>query len=398
MRKTGGFGGLLKVPDAILAISALGTLAVALWLYASFGSATLRAIPSDSMYVHADFDTFWRSAEALWERTDPYFTETWRTNLNPPVWILLVSPLGLLEPLAAYRVFVLITLLTSAGSLLWMAYELRLRLWLTVVGVGMLLLSSALLDTLRLGQLYPILALGLVAAWVADRRDKPLLSGCALGLVVAVKPSLAPVILWPLVRRRWGMLGAMFASGAAATFVGLVAVGPGATLDWLWLLANTPLDVYLDNASLPAAAARLFTDNGYVEPIAPLSWAAPAADVLAGAIVILTAVKARRDSEMGLWALVAASLLISPLAWYRYLVLLGPGILLLLRRGRTAPAFLLLALQFVPREWSIPWEHGYAPAAALALTLYLYILLAHWLAFLPTGGKEPARAPEPARS
>ena len=85
---------------------------------------------------------------------------------------------------------------------------------------------------------------------------------------------------------------------------------------------------------------------------------------------------------MGLWALVAASLLAPPVSWHNYLVLLGPGILLLLARGWTAPALLLLALQIIPPAWSEPWRHGSTVAAALMLNLHLYILLAHWLVFV----------------
>jgi len=75
-------------------------------------------------------------------------------------------------------------------------------------------------------------------------------------------------------------------------------------------------------------------------------------------------------------------------------VLLEPGILLLLARGRVAPALLLLNLQLIPREWSLLWPPGHA-AGTLALTIYLCVLAAHWLALLPTGRENPARAPEP---
>jgi hypothetical protein len=90
----------------------------------------------------------------------------------------------------------------------------------------------------------------------------------------------------------------------------------------------------------------------------------------------------RQGPEAGLWALVAASLLASPIAWHNYLVLLGPGILLLLARGRAGPAFLLLALQSVPAQWPLLWNDEGTVAASLAMTLYLYILVAHWLVFL----------------
>ena len=63
--------------------------------------------------------------------------------------------------------------------------------------------------------------------------------------------------------------------------------------------------------------------------------------------------------------------------------------LLLLARGRTAVAVLLVALQLLPPQWPLLWQEG-APlgaavgpvVSALALTSYLYVLLAHWLAFV----------------
>lgn len=360
-------------------------LMVALIIDVRLGAGTLERISSDSMDVHMDFNIFWRSAEALWNGGNIYETGTWESS-NPPLWTVLVSPLALLEPLTAYRSFVLITLAMSLGSLVWMADELQLRAGWTAFGVGMLLLSSPLLGTLALGQIYPILALGLVGAWVAERRDRPLIAGSILGLVVALKPSLVPVVLWPLVRRRWGMLGATLASGVTTTLVGVLVAGPSATLGWLTIMTDSARTQYWisywDNASLPSAAVRLFTENEFVHPIATLPWTVPVAYVLAIGAIILTAVKVRKSPEMGLWALVAASLLASPLAWHNYLVLLGPGILLLLARGRTAPALLLLALQTIPPQWPDLWKEEGTALAALALTLYLYILIAHWLVFL----------------
>jgi alpha-1,2-mannosyltransferase len=379
--------------EAVLISAALWVLALALWLDVTFLGGILERISTDSMAIHGDFDTFWRSAAAFWEGRDVYDTGAGLTNLNPPLWTLLISPLGLLEPLVAYRVFVLISVLITVGYLAWMAEEARLRPRWTVVGAVMLLLSSPLLATLALGQIYPVLALGLVAAWVADRRGRSSIAGVALGLVVALKPSLAPVLLWPLVRRRWGTFGMSLVSGASATLIAAVVVGPGATLDWLKLLSGRSPSAYWDNASLPGAAARLFTENEYAQHIASLPWTILVAYALGIAAIAITAARVGRGSEVGLWALVAASLLASPIAWHNYLVLLGPGILVLLARGRTAPAFLLLALQAIPGQWPLLWNEQDTTVASLALTLYLYILVAHWLALLPAA-KEAA--PQPA--
>jgi alpha-1,2-mannosyltransferase len=188
---------------------------------------------------------------------------------------------------------------------------------------------------------------------------------------------------------------AALVSGAAATLVGAVVVGFGATLDWLRLLSGSSASPYWDNASLPGAAARLFTDNPYAEHVATLSWTVLVAYALGIAAVAVTAAGVRRGAGAGLWALVAAALLASPIAWHNYLVLVGPGILLLLARGWAAPAFLLLALQTIPGQWPLLWNQQGTVAATLALTLYLYVLLAHWLVLL-LAAKEPTSVPEPA--
>jgi alpha-1,2-mannosyltransferase len=176
---------------------------------------------------------------------------------------------------------------------------------------------------------------------------------------------------------------------------GIVVAGPRAMLDWMRFVANRGVDEIWTNASLPGQASRLFGENEFTEPIAVLPWMVPTALVLGIGLVLFTAVKVRRASETGLWALVAASLLASPVAWENYLVLLGPGILLLMALGRWALALLLIALQTFPSEWRLLWQDTNETVATLALTLYCFVLIAHWLAFL-IFKEEPARASTPA--
>jgi alpha-1,2-mannosyltransferase len=372
-------------------------LAASLWLQVGFMGAALGRIATESMQVHLDFDSFWRSARAMLEGQNIYDTGVETLNLNPPLWTVLISPLGLLEPITAYRVFVLISVVVTVGYLAWTVEELRLGPAWTAVGIVMLLLSSPLLATLALGQVYPVLALGLVASWMADRREKHAVSGAALGFVVALKPSLLPVLLWPLVRRRWRSLVAALVSGAVATLVGVVALGPEATFDYIGVLRESVVSPYWDNASLPAAAARLFTENQFAQNVATLPWMVAVGYALGISAILLTAVRVRHGPEVGLWVLVAASLLASPIAWHNYLVLLGPGVLLLLARGMVAPAFLLLALQAIPAQWPVLWYERGTVVASLALTLYLYILVVHWLALL-AATKEPVAVRQGAGS
>ncbi|CAN5537284.1 hypothetical protein BH24ACT22_BH24ACT22_16780 [soil metagenome] len=376
---------------ALLLLAALGVLVLSVVLHVRYGGGTLERISADSMDVHADFDTFFRSAEVALAGGDVYNTGARLVNLNPPIWTVLMLPFTFMEPLDAYRLFGLISLFMMLGSAAWMAGELRLRAGWAVVAVGVVLFSSPMLATLALGQMYPVLVLGLVAAWVMDRRGKYLLAGLALGLVMALKPSLAPLILWPAVRKRWDMTGTTIISGAVATLVGSLVLGPYTTIRYAEVVLKADIDGFWDNASLASVATRTFTDTRFAEPLAILPWSVVAAYVVGIALIIVTAVKIRGGSEAGLWALISASLLASPIAWNNYLLLLAPGILLLLARGRIPLAFLLLALQFIPQQYPSLWNESDTVLATLALSSYMYVLAAHWLSFV-TVGKESRRA------
>ena len=389
--------GGVRARDAVLYTAAFWVFAAAVWMDVRYLGGALGRISTDSMRVHVDFDSFWRSARALLEGGDIYDAGARLVNLNPPVWTVLISPLGFMEAIEAYRLFVLLCVLVVVGHLAWTAEELGLRPGWAVVGGGLLLLSSPLISTLALGQVYPVLALGLVAAWILDRREDGRLSGAALGLVVALKPSLAPVLLWPLVRRRWGAFAAACVSGLAATLVGLVVAGPAATWRYVGVLNEGSANAYWDNASIPAAMARFFTEHPYAQNVATLPWMVYVGYVIGISVVAVTAVRIRGGGEAGLWALVAASLLASPIAWHNYLVLLAPGILLLLARGRVAPALFLLALQAIPAQWPLLWNEQGTVAATFALTLYLYVLLAHW-ALLLFAAEPQAAVTEPAKA
>jgi alpha-1,2-mannosyltransferase len=386
---------------------AVFVLAVAMGYF--FAGDVLERIYTPSMRVHADFDTFWASSRALLDGEDAYQTGSEFANLNPPFWVLLTVPFAFVEPLTGYRLFVALMAFLQAAALVWMLYELRpggrVGPLAGALAVVALLVSSPLLATLALGQMYPVLTLGLVAAWAWDRRDREAASGFALGLVVALKPSLAPVLLWPLVRRRWGALGAAVVAGTTATLAGAIVVGRGAALGWVDLMLGTTANPYWDNASLPAAAARLFTEHEYGEPLAMLPGLVPVFGLAGVALVLVTAYRARRGSEWALWALAAAALLASPIAWHNYLLLLAPGVLLLLGRGRAGVAAVLITLQLIPPQWPLLWQENEPAAqtvgpalAALALSLYLFILLAHWAAFFTASGEDPEEATVASRT
>lgn len=357
------------------------------WLNYLYGVEALARIATGSMDIHADFETFWSSARALIEGDPVYDTSARLANLNPPLWVLLTVPLAFLGPLEAYRMFTLLTLALSVGTLSWMAGESRLGSGAAVAVSVALLLSSPMMATLALGQMYPVLAFGLVGAWVADRRGMGAVCGVFLGLVAALKPTLALVLLWPLFRRRWETLGAAALSGAGATLFAFLSAGPRATFEYAGVLLGETVDGYWDNASLYSLAIRFFTENEYAANVAQLPWMVAVAQVLALGLVVLTAFLVRGGTEWGLWAVVAASLLASPVAWHNYLVLLGPAVVLLFARGRYAAGMLLVGLQLVPARWPLLWSGQETLLATFAISLYAFVLMAHWISLAYYGAR-----------
>lgn len=374
-------------PARLAALAVVVTaLGLTVWLHARYPDALVTLLPSPDMAeLHVDFDTFWHSAVALVHGGDLYDTPAKLTNLNPPVLSVLLAPFAATSSLVGYRIFAVLTALMVVGAVLAVTRELRLSPRTQIAVLGVVLASSPLHGTLVLGQIYGMLLVGLVAGWIADRRGHPVVGHALYGVTIAVKPSLAPILLLALVERRWRAFGAGVAAGAAATLVGLVAAGPENTLAWVRIALTEPVPDTVDNASLPGLAVR-FGLPGIVGTLAGLV-------VLAVTVGLLARHRDRVDpAGTAPWALLAAGLLFAPIAWHNYLLLLWPGVLVL-ARTRAATAAALLAVALIPVSWNAIWPPE-GLAADVGRSLYCAILLAHWLLLLRAAVGTPHDAPD----
>jgi alpha-1,2-mannosyltransferase len=367
----------------------VASLAVTAVLHVGHPGTLVGLLPSPDMReLHVDFDTFWHSAAALTHGADIYDTPAKLTNLNPPLLTVLLTPFTLLDALPGYRVFAVLTLLMVLGAVLVVARELRLGRGVTVAVVLAVLASSPLHGTLVLGQIYGLLLIGLVAGWVAERRGRPVAAAVLWGITVALKPSLGPVLLLGLALRRWRPLRAGLAAGAVASLTGVLVAGPASGPQWLVIALSEPVPDAVDNASLPGVAMRL--------DIPPAVGTVLGAVLLLGTLLWLARHRARVDpAGTAPWAVVAAGLLVAPIAWHNYLLLLLPGVLVLLAQGRRVTAAALLALPLVPVAWNAVWLPE-VPGAELARSLYCAILVGHWLALLHAARTAPPHPPSPS--
>ena len=140
-----------------------------------------------------------------------------------------------------------------------------------------------------------------------------------------------------------------------------------------------------DNASLPGLAVRL--------GLPPRSGRCWAWSCSRGTLAVLGRWRRQVDpAGTAPWAVLAAGLLMSPIAWHNYLMLLWPGVLLL-RRPRGGPeirhstpyrpgrAAVLLAVAVIPVSWNALWPAGewWALPGRMA---YCAVLLAYWWVLL----------------
>jgi alpha-1,2-mannosyltransferase/arabinofuranan 3-O-arabinosyltransferase len=361
---------------------------VTLWLVQTYGSINYVRMVSPDVVWHQDFLTFYRSAVALLRGQSIYATGDATLNLNPPFMTVLFAPFGVFDPMKSWRILSVATVVVLLASLALVARELRFSPWLTGLAAALMLVSTPLMGTIGLGQIYAGLTLGLTLAWVAARRGSLVWAGVFLGLVIAVKPTLIPLLLLPIAQRHRSMLFSAIATGTVASLIGLIAAGPTATWDWLKLMRTVQVTDYYENASLPGFVMRL---GGPV-------WLG---FVLGGVILVITFLRIRRNSDLALWALTAATLLLSPVSWENYLLLCYPGVVVLLSQRRYSTSALLLVVPTITLEWVRLWM-GHSPTVAhLGWSLFCYVQVIWWAGLLPTSvarnqAKDQADEPQPA--
>jgi Glycosyltransferase family 87 len=356
---------------------------VTTWLFIRYPGLLVSGVANRQPKDHVDFETFWRSTSAMLHGRDIYHTGSILPNLNPPFLSLLLAPFGLLPVLPSYWLFTAFTVLLVTASVLVAARELRLGRGATVFGVLTMWACSPLHGTLLLGQIYGLLLAGLTAAWLAGRRGRPGLSSILVALVVALKPSLAPLLLIPLVQRRWPTLWTGLGSAAGFSLAGVLVASHSSALEWLHLATGTPAPEVDANASLPGLVARLGGPG-------VLGWLVTVVVVVASLWCVRGQRAAHRAvpgavdaSDAVLFAVTAGCLVAAPIAWLNYEVMLWPGALVLLRAGRWRVSVPLLVAPIIPVAWGNLWQAApHAPVALAGRSLYCAILLGFWLVLL----------------
>jgi alpha-1,2-mannosyltransferase len=195
--------------------------------------------------------------------------------------------------------------------------------------------SSPFLVDLNLGNVSTFVLLLTVVGW--RWLDRPPAS-LALAAGVAIRPQLGVVLLWWLARRKARAFAWTIVAGAVLFVLTLPFVGLSSYVDFLRVIRNDQVAGVAHNGSLESAAILL----GLSGPVPTLAFLAGAALAVVAILVSL-----RRDAELSYAVTVCAGLLLTPLLWGHYLLVLLIPAALLANRGR-AWALVLPLLGWLP--------------------------------------------------
>ena len=228
----------------------------------------------------------------------------------PPLLAIAISPLSLLPGPTAAMLWSVVLIGCVVGAL-WL---LGVRDWRCYLVALLWPFNRVALDW---GRIDPLLVLLVAAAW--RFRDKPWSAAASTGAAVATKLFLWPVAFWLLVtgRRRAAALSVVMTFGLI--LLPWAAIGFADLLQYPALLRKVSRQEY-DSFSVNALAHALGIDGGFAKAIV----------VAIGASLLAFSVRCARNPDWtrreqdrrSLTLILAASLVLSPVVWSDYFVLL----------------------------------------------------------------------------
>jgi hypothetical protein len=199
------------------------------------------------------------------------------------------------------------------------------------------------------GQLAWVLLLVLTLSWAAARRERWVVAGAWLGVAVAIKPFLLPMLVWIAWRGQVRAALAGLGAGVTLALAGAGIFGVEQYRDWATAVGGIQWYARPLNASIWGAVYRTFTLNNRTSAVLDIGAGAAAFLSLAASavVVLVTWLACRRLRDVDdQWSLVlCATLLITPLGWVYYGCLLLPG-----WRARW-PGVLATLCWLVPTPW-----------------------------------------------
>ncbi len=342
--------------------------------------------------IHADSTADWLVASAAADGLDPYsdlralsanydvayLTPGWSEvgdsrwiHPRTPAALLLLQPATLLSPEGVHTAVIVLSLIVLALVGVFALPALGRFGWpLSLFGMSVALLSGPLLRGLQFGA-WSVLLLGLMApAWVGGADRDRALPGLAIGIAVGLRLFPALLLIPLMLFRRKKLVGTAVITALSLNLAGMVIfnISFSEVLGGLGDASDTWLGLG-GNASL-------------IKPLAELTDGALALAILltlSTTLLISWVVSRSGDYHFVMSLSFVAMLLISPLSWEHYDVILFPAVAWSLAqresrflRGTASVWIVLMLFGFYLRQ---PWEQAETLAAGYPSLVGRLVLL-----------------------
>ena len=237
-------------------------------------------------------------------------------NLNPPIFAMLFGAFIKYDPHELFYVWRIISAFIYSISILILARFYKKNL--TPIRIIWAFMLAGFWHTLELGQIYTLLLLFTSLGWIFLLREKYILAGLAIGLLVAIKPNF---LIWPLFLLFSGYVACFLSSIATGVLLSIIPMffhGSGIYMQWLEASALQHATLIMPgNNSLLGLASRFNYQSLGV--------------ILSFLVILVLLLLSRRQAPQPLNRVeyvstlgIIASLLASPIAWTGYTILLIP--------------------------------------------------------------------------
>ena len=218
------------------------------------------------------------------------------------------------------------------------------------IAAGLTLTFYPIVRGFTLGQTQPWIDFLFAAmVWLVMKRQ-PLAAGLMAGLMCLVKPQMALLVVWAVLRKQWRFAYALVGVAGVGTLAAFMVYGLRANLDYVSFLSTISRhgEAYYSNQSVNGLVNRLLSNGdaaGVDAPsFAPFRWPVYASTLVSSAAILgLGLLWRRREyAESPAFDLMIAGLSItmaSPIAWHHHYGILVPVFAALLPAMLRWPVF-----------------------------------------------------------
>lgn len=329
-------------------------LALAVFVY----SAIVHAIISH--HLKNDFSLFYHAAYSFWHHQAVYSTlpeevkralflqkvlhtpsslQAYSGNLTPPTFILFSLPLGLLKEPTAIIVWAIFSFAIDCLNvyllyrIFFKTYHKPMIYWILL---GIYCASMPALANVSLGQLAPLILLAIIGLWQWTKNACDIKAGLLLGLILSIKYFFGLFALFFLLQKRWRLLLIAVASFIACNSLAYCVLGKETFLQYQQNVAHIYWYVNNWNASLFGFLSRFDARIVHLHFVTGL-WVR--IDYYCGCLALLYVewylcrkkLASPDEFDFAFCYVLIAALLMSPLGWLYYLVLLIIPILFIMQ-------------------------------------------------------------------